>query len=102
MATPIKGLYNNFPSTSKTPAPAPQASPSSDGQAGAPKSIQDDPKAVECIEYLKQAGYTPDEVAQAMDEGDGSDNGSDDMGATDQDAGSAATQAAPMSIPGMR
>jgi hypothetical protein len=102
MATPIKGLYNNFPSTSKTPAPAPQASPSSDGQAGAPKSIQDDPKAVECIEYLKSAGYTPDDVADAMATPDDMGSDSDTDTGSDMDSGSAATQAAPMSIPGMR
>jgi hypothetical protein len=55
-----------------------------------PKSIEDDPKAMQCVDELKQMGYTADDVAQAM--------GEDEQ---QPDTGAAATQAAPLAIPGV-
>jgi hypothetical protein len=55
-----------------------------------PKSIQDDPKAMQCVDDLKSMGYTADDVAQAM---------GDDQQM--QPTGKEATQAAPLQIPGM-
>ena len=67
-------------------AKPPAAKPAGDDSAQ-PKSIMDDPKAMQCVDELKQMGYTADDVAQAM--------GDDQMG-----GGQAATQAAPLQIPG--
>jgi len=59
-------------------------------QADQPKSIQDDPKAMQCVDDLKSMGYTADDVAQAM--------GPEEA---PMDSGKEATQAAPLQIPGM-
>lgn len=73
------------------PKGAPVSDPGSD--SGQPKSIEDDPEAMQAIDVLKQKGYTADDVAQAM--------GGDDQSAL-MDSGSEATQAAPLQIPGMQ
>jgi hypothetical protein len=67
---------------------ASKSAPSS--QDDQPKSIQDDPKAMQCVDDLKSMGYTADDVAQAM---------GDDQQM--QPTGKEATQAAPLQIPGM-
>lgn len=68
-----------------------QAAPSDASQSDGsqPQSITDNPEAMQCVDKLKQMGYTTDDVAQAMD----ADNGS---------SGQEATQAAPLQIPGMQ
>ena len=71
----------------------PKAAPAADGddqQQGG--DIESDPEAMQAIDMLKQKGYTPDEVAQAMQ---------DDQGQPDAGGGPQATAAAPMQIPGM-
>jgi hypothetical protein len=50
-----------------------------------PKSIMDDPEAMKLVDQLKQMGYGPEDVEQAM-------------GGSDQDNAAAP---APLSIPGM-
>ena len=59
----------------------------------APKSIMDDPKAMKCVDDLKQMGYTAEDVEQAM--------GGSDTDDQSQMGGQAATAAAPLQIPGM-
>jgi hypothetical protein len=72
---------------SQKPAAAPEATDQ-------PKSIQDDPQAMQLVDQLKQMGYTADDVEQAM-------GGGDDTGAGALQSGQEATQAAPLNIPGM-
>ena len=73
-----------------SPQPMPQAAPApSDDQQ--PQSIEQDREAMKLVDQLKQMGYSGDDVAQAMDQD----------GGPSQDQGQAATQAAPMQIPGM-
>jgi len=62
------------------------------GAGDAPKSIQDDPKAMGLVNQLAQMGYSGDDVAQAMDQAGGE---------ASMDSGKEATQAAPLQIPGM-
>ena len=75
------------------PATTP-ADPSADPTMDAPKSIQDDPQAMQLVDQLKQMGFTGDDVAQAMD-------GMGDQQASTAPGGQAATAAAPLQIPGM-
>ena len=84
-----------FDAGSKPPAAAP-ADPTADPtqDAAAPKSIQDDPEAMQAVDVLKQKGYTPEDVEQAMD-------GMGDAAASAPPGGAAATAAAPLNIPGM-
>jgi hypothetical protein len=70
-----------------------QSAPSQSDQSNTPKSIQDDPKAMQLVDQLKQMGFTGDDVAQAMD--------GDDQQQSDDQGGQQATQAAPLQIPGM-
>jgi hypothetical protein len=73
-----------YQASQKPPAPA------AGGDASADKpSIQDNPEAMQCIDQLKQMGYTAEDVSQAMDEGGGMDGGAE------------ATKAAPLQIPGV-
>jgi ubiquitin len=53
-------------------------------------SIQDNPKAMQAVDDLKQMGYTGEEVSQAMDDG-----------SQMEDKGAEATKAAPLNIPGV-
>lgn len=78
------GMGANQRNASLSAKPAPAAKPMDDQQ---PKSIMDDPKAMQCVDELKQMGYTADDVAQAM-------------GDAQMDGGQAATAAAPLQIPG--
>ena len=71
----------------------PAAKPMPDHGGDAPKSIQDDPKAMGLVNQLAQMGYSGDDVAQAMDQAGG--------GGMGMDSGKEATQAAPLQIPGM-
>lgn len=68
-----------------------KADPAPAQQSDQPQSIEDDPKAMQLVDELKNMGYTADDVAKAMG----------DDGQQDQQQGSAATSAAPMQIPGM-
>lgn len=72
---------------------ASQSAPAPEAGIDAPKSIQDDPKAMSLVDQLKAMGYTPDDVEQAM--------GGSEMDEQSQMGGQAATQAAPLQIPGM-
>jgi hypothetical protein len=102
MASP-KGLYSNFPS-SPSPMPAPKkAAPAADDGQGGQGDIENDPQAMKCIADLVQAGYTPDEVSQAMEDFAGSDDqGADDGSGGQGDDGSQSSQSAPLQIPGMQ
>lgn len=71
------------------PAKAMPSDGGDDQQQG--DDIESDPEAMQAIDMLKQKGYTPDQVAQAM-----TDDGGDQM-----QGGGEATAAAPMQIPGM-
>ena len=57
-----------------------------------PQPIEQNPQAMQLVDQLKQMGYTSDDVAQAMGDGDQDDQ--------QQDSGAQATQAAPLNIPG--
>ena len=72
---------------SQKPAAAPDAAAPPDQ----PKSIQDDPQAMQLVDQLKTMGYSGDDVAQAMGDND----------TMPQPSGQEATQAAPLQIPGM-
>lgn len=74
----------------KTPSDSSTTDPSS------PKSIESDPHAMQLVDQLKQMGYTGEDVEKAM----GDDQSSSDSQPQD-DSGRAATQAAPLQIPGM-
>ena len=92
----VKNLYSNFPSS---PAPAPaKAAPVADDQSGGQSDIENDPKAMKCVADLVNAGYTADEVAQAMDDLSGGDQGAD-QGSADDGSGPGG---APLQIPGMQ
>ena len=82
-----------FDASQKPAAPAgPDAG--ADPTQAQPKSIQDDPQAMQLVDQLKQMGFTGDDVAQAMD-------GMGDQRASTAPGGQAATAAAPLQIPGM-
>lgn len=68
-----------------------------DQSSSAPKSIQDDPRAMRLVDQLKALGYTADDVASAMDEGQDQDSD-----ASSQSAAPAPQMSAPISLPGMR
>jgi hypothetical protein len=63
------------------------------GQQTTPQPITDNPQAMQCVDQLKQMGYTADDVAQAM--------GDEDQSQPSGDGGAMATKAAPMQIPSM-
>jgi hypothetical protein len=77
----------------KAPAQADDADQQDQTQPDDPQSIENDPRAMQCIDELKQMGYTADDVAAAM---------GDDSDADTSDSGDAATQAAAIQLPGMR
>jgi len=62
-------------------------------QSSSPQPITDNPQAMQCVDQLKQMGYTADDVAQAM--------GDEDQSQPSGDGGAMATKAAPMQIPSM-
>jgi hypothetical protein len=64
-----------------------------DSTTSAPQPITDNPQAMQCVDQLKQMGYTADDVAQAM--------GDEDQSQPSGDGGAMATKAAPMQIPSM-
>ncbi|MFP5230783.1 MAG: hypothetical protein ACLGXA_24465 [Acidobacteriota bacterium] len=59
-----------------------------------PQSIQDDPKAMQLVDELKQMGYTADDVAAAM--------GDDDQDQSTGDGNAPATGSAAIQLPGMQ
>jgi len=63
------------------------------GDSSTPQPITDNPQAMQCVDQLKQMGYTADDVAQAM--------GDEDQSQPSGDGGAMATKAAPMQIPSM-
>jgi hypothetical protein len=81
---------NTPDSTSDMSQTQPGASPDA---SSAPQPITDNPQAMQCVDQLKQMGYTADDVAQAM--------GDDDQSQPSGDGGAMATKAAPMQIPSM-
>ena len=79
---------SDYRMTANTPMDSPQsAAPDS----STPQPISQNPEAMECVDKLKQMGYTADDVEQAM-------GGGDDQGG---DTGQMATGAAKMQIPSM-
>ncbi len=70
---------------SQKPASDPTAPPDQ------PKSIQDDPHAMQLVDQLQQMGYTAEDVEEAMN----------DVGDKGMQGGQEATAAAPLNIPGM-
>jgi Holliday junction resolvasome RuvABC DNA-binding subunit len=64
---------------------------------GTPKSITDDPQAMQLVDQLVQMGYTPDDVAQAMEQ-DGQSTPDTDQSVS---GGKPSTAAASLQIPGM-
>jgi len=70
----------------------PTQKPASTEQSGTPQPIDQNPQAMQCVDQLKQMGYTADDVAQAMGGNDQQPGG---------DGGTMATKAAPMQIPSM-
>jgi hypothetical protein len=104
---PIVNRYSNFPPTptksSSTPKKAVALAPlANDDQDSGQQDIENDPQAMKCIADLVNAGYTSDQVVQAMDDLSGSDdqgNDDDDDYSDDDQSGG---QSAPLPIPGMR
>ena len=97
----LSNLYSNFPSAPAPKKAAPAPAPVTDDQDGG-QDIEQDPKAMRCVSDLVNAGYTSDQVAQAMDDLSGGDQDqSDDDGSMDDDSQSSG-QSAPLQIPGMR
>lgn len=83
-------MMANTPMDSGDSSMKPTASSTPDGSA--PQPIDQNPQAMQCIDQLKQMGYTADDVEQAMGGGDDQVQG---------DGGAMATKAAPMQIPSM-
>ena len=83
----MKGSSNYRMSANTPPMDSDQPAPTS----SAPQPIDQNPEAMECVDKLKQMGYTADDVEQAM-------GGGDDQGG---DTGQMAAKAAPMQIPSM-
>lgn len=104
---PIVNRYSNFPPTptpaksSAAPKKAAALAPlADDDQDNGTSDIENDPQAMKCVSDLVNAGYTSDQVAQAMDDLSGSDDqGNDDDYSDDDQSGG---QSAPLPIPGMR
>lgn len=82
----LKGS-GSYRMTANTPTSSSDESPTS---TTSPQPIDQNPEAMQCIDKLKQMGYSADDVEQAMGGGD-----------DDQDSGKMATAAAPMQIPSM-
>jgi hypothetical protein len=78
----------SYPSQMQASQSAPKPASTDSAQESKP-SIQDNPQAMKCVDELKSLGYTADDVAQAMDDGAGMDQGAE------------ATKAAPLQIPGL-
>jgi hypothetical protein len=70
-----------------------QPTASAGDNSQSPQPIADNPQAMQCVDQLKQMGYTADDVAQAM--------GDEDQSQPSGDGGAMATKAAPMQIPSM-
>jgi hypothetical protein len=66
--------------------------PTGDTSSSAPPPIDQNPQAMECIDKLKQMGYTADDVEQAMGGGDDSQ---------DQSQSAAQPAKSSMAIPSM-
>jgi hypothetical protein len=90
MAMKGSSSYRMQANTPMDSSPTDSADPST-GTSGAPQPITDNPQAMQCVDQLKQMGYTADDVAQAM-------GGDEQSGG---DGGAMATSAAPMQIPSM-
>jgi hypothetical protein len=86
----MKGSSNYRMSANTPPMDSDQPAPTS---SAAPQPIDQNPEAIECVDKLKQMGYTADDVEQAMGGGDDQQQGGD--------GGAMATGAAKMQIPSM-
>lgn len=67
--------HTNFDSAKRADAKHSMASmpaqqPASPDAQGGPPPIESDPEAMQCIETLKQKGYTADDVEMAMGQGE--------------------------------
>ena len=99
----LSNLYSNFPSAPapKKAAPAP-VTDDQDNDDQQLASLESDPKAMQCINYLVQAGYSSQDVAEEMDQSSGGDQDQDDDDGSMDDDSQSSGQSAPLPIPGMR